>query len=286
MERRTAVIIVAGGSGQRCGGGLPKQFRLLGGVPVLARTINRFAEALPGAETVVVLPGRYVEFWKNLAARFDVAPHAVVAGGAERSASVRCGAAALRSEPELIAVQDGVRPLASAELIRRVAQAAAERGAVVPAVEPADSFRTVDGDGSQPIDRGRLRAVQTPQVFRADWLLDAYRAERAGGFTDDASLVERSGHRICLVEGERTNIKLTTEEDFVVAEALLAARCAGEPSEERPEEPFEERPEEPSEAAPEETSGESIEQTPERAIPNKTPEDRAGGAACGSGQIP
>lgn len=247
MERQTAVIIVAGGSGRRCGGGLPKQFRLLAGQPVLARTINLFAAALPGAEIIVVLPERYTEFWKNFAARFDVAPHAIAAGGAQRFHSVRSGLAALRSEPELIAVQDGVRPLASSELIRRVVEAAAEQGAVVPAVEPADSFRAVEGSGTRIVDRSRLRAVQTPQAFRTDWLLSAYRAEYDEAFTDDASLVERAGHRICLVEGERTNIKLTTEEDFIVAEALLAARCA----EELPEETHAGM----SEATPEQTLG-------------------------------
>lgn len=224
MERRTAVIIVAGGSGRRCGGGVPKQFRLLGGVPVLARTINRFAEALPGAEIVAVLPGEYTEFWKNFAARFDVCAHTAVTGGDERFESVRRGLAALSSEPELIAVQDGVRPLVSADLILRVADAAAEQGAAVPAVEPADSFRMTEDGGSRSIDRSRLRAVQTPQVFRAEWLRSAYEAASDAAYTDDASVVERAGHAICLVEGERTNIKLTTAEDFVVAEALLAVR--------------------------------------------------------------
>ena len=118
MER-TGVIIVAGGSGTRCGGTLPKQFALLGGMPVLARTINVCAEALPGAEIVVVLPERYTAFWTDFAARFDVAKHHTATGGAERFDSVRRGIEALRSDPELIAVQDGVRPLASVGMIRR-----------------------------------------------------------------------------------------------------------------------------------------------------------------------
>ena len=123
MER-TGVLIVAGGSGRRCGGQLPKQFRLLGGQPVLARTINRFAEALPGARIVAILPAEYAAFWHDLAARFDVAAHTVAEGGAERFHSVRNGLMALPPETELIAVQDGVRPLAGVEMIRRVAEAA------------------------------------------------------------------------------------------------------------------------------------------------------------------
>lgn len=224
MER-TAVIIVAGGSGRRMGEGLPKQFRFLGNLPVLARTIGLFADALPGAEIVVVLPEGHISFWKDLAARFDVAGHRVVAGGAERFDSVRCGLKALTGDPELIAVQDGVRPLGTAEMIRRVVRAAAEHGAAIPVVEPVDSFRETDSAGnSHPVDRSRLRCVQTPQVFRADVLCNAYAAEFRPAFTDDASVVEAAGHPVCLVPGERGNIKLTAPEDFIVAEALLTAR--------------------------------------------------------------
>ena len=230
MER-TGVIIVAGGSGRRAGGARPKQFRFLGGMPVLARTINNFAAALPGAEIVVVLPEQHIDFWKNLAARFDVAKHKVAAGGAERFDSVKNGLAALASDPELIAVQDGVRPLGTAAMIRRVAEAAARHGAAIPVVEPVDSFRETDGEpdaaGNAPshiVDRRRLRIVQTPQIFRADILLRAYGAEYRAEFTDDASVVEAAGHEVYLAEGERENLKLTTPEDFTVAEALIAAR--------------------------------------------------------------
>ena len=239
----TGVLIVAGGSGRRCGGQLPKQFRLLGGQPVLARTINLFAEALPGARIVVVLPAEYAAFWHDLAARFDVAAHTVAEGGAERFHSVRNGLAALPAETELIAVQDGVRPLASVGMIRRVAEAATAAGAAIPVVEPVDSFRETDGpdtpaaaaeDPQTPshiVDRRRLRIVQTPQIFRAGLLRAAYEAPYDAAFTDDASVVERAGHAVRLVAGERTNLKLTTPEDFIVAEALLAAREESEKSE-------------------------------------------------------
>lgn len=230
MER-TGVIIVAGGSGRRAGGARPKQFRFLGGMPVLARTINNFAAALPGAEIVVVLPEQHIDFWKNLAARFDVAKHEVEAGGAERFDSVKNGLAALASDPELIAVQDGVRPLGTAAMIRRVAEAAARHGAAIPVVEPVDSLRETDGEpdaaGNAPshiVDRRRLRIVQTPQIFRADILRRAYGTEYRTEFTDDASVVEAAGHEVCLAEGERENLKLTTPADFTVAEALIAAR--------------------------------------------------------------
>ena len=180
MER-TGVIIVAGGSGSRAGGARPKQFRFLDGMPVLARTINTFAAALPGAEIVAVLPEQHIGFWKNLSARFDVAEHKIAAGGAERFHSVRNGLAALTSDPGLIAVQDGVRPLGSVAMIRRVAEAAAKHGAAIPVVEPVDSFRETDGEAdaagraaSHIVDRRLLRIVQTPQIFRAEVLRRAY----------------------------------------------------------------------------------------------------------------
>lgn len=220
----TGIIIVAGGSGRRAGGVRPKQFAFLAGVPVLARTINNFAAAMPGAEIVAVLPEQHIEFWKNLAARFDVAAHTVAAGGAERFDSVKNGLAALTTGPELIAVQDGVRPLGSQELIRRTVAAAAEHGTAIPVVEPVDSFRETDGAASQIIDRRRLRIVQTPQVFRAELLRRAYETEYRPEFTDDASVVELSGEAVFLCEGERANLKITTPEDTVIAEALLADR--------------------------------------------------------------
>ena len=223
MER-TGIIIVAGGSGRRAGGARPKQFAFLAGMPVLARTINNFAAAMPGAEIVAVLPEQHIEFWNNLAARFDVAAHRVVAGGAERFDSVKNGLAALTTDPELIAVQDGVRPLGSQELIRRTVAAAAEHGTAIPVVEPVDSFRETDGAASQIIDRRRLRIVQTPQVFRAELLRRAYETEYRPEFTDDASVVELSGEAVFLCEGERANLKITTPEDTVIAEALLADR--------------------------------------------------------------
>lgn len=223
MTQKTGIIIVAGGSGRRMGGARPKQFRLLDGQPVLARTINALAEALPGALLIAVLPAEQMGYWRNLAARFDVAPHTVVEGGAERFHSVRNGLSALPADTELIAVHDGVRPLVSAELVRRTTEAAAEHGTAVPAVLPTDSFRETDGTASHPLDRTRLRAVQTPQVFKAALLRKAYETDFSAAFTDDASVVEHAGYPVFLCEGDQRNLKITTRDDLIAAEALLAA---------------------------------------------------------------
>ena len=221
--KRTAVIIVAGGGGKRMGGSLPKQFMVLGDRPILAHTINRFHAALPTAQLIVVLPEEHIPFWENLRARFEVARHQVVAGGAERFHSVKNGLQAVGYEVELVAVQDGVRPLISRELILRTAEAADTYGAAVPVVEAVDSYRRVEGESSHIIDRAPLRIVQTPQFFRRALLDEAYETEFSPRFTDDASVVEAMGETVHLVVGERRNLKITTREDLIIAQALLDA---------------------------------------------------------------
>lgn len=220
MAKR-GVIIVAGGSGSRMQSALPKQFLMLGGMPVVARTINTFSEALPGAEIVVVLPEEHIALWENLRARFDVARHRIVAGGKERFHSVLNGINALSDEIEYIAVHDGVRAMATKKLIIRAMLAAEEHDAVIPVVDVIDSYRRVEGNESHIVPRAELRIVQTPQIFKAQTLRNAYSVAFSPAFTDDASVVEAAGGRITLVEGERTNIKLTTPEDMAYAEWLL-----------------------------------------------------------------
>lgn len=223
MAKR-GVIIVAGGAGSRMQSTLPKQFMILGGEPVVARTINTFSEALPGAEIVVVLPKEHISLWKNLAARFDVAAHTCVAGGKERFDSVKCGIDALSPEVEYIAIHDGVRALVSKRLIINAMLKIESADAVIPVVEAVDSYRVVEGNSSEVISRAKLRIVQTPQLFRSDILRRAYEQEYNPRFTDDATVVESLGVGITLIDGERSNIKLTTPEDMQFAEALLSAR--------------------------------------------------------------
>lgn len=216
------VIIVAGGAGRRMGGALPKQFMMLGQEPILARSINRIREALPRAEIVVVLPEQHIELWRNMAARFDVAQHKIAIGGKERFHSVKSGLEALGQEVKIIAVHDAVRPLVSKRLIIRLVLSTESHDAVIPVVAPADSLREVVGDESHIVDRSRLRLVQTPQLFRADVLRQAYEQNFSERFTDDASVVEAAGYRVMLDEGERENFKITTPMDMILAEAVIA----------------------------------------------------------------
>ncbi len=152
---------------------------------------------------------------------FDT-PHSVVAGGTTRTESVKNGLALL-SGCDLVGIHDGVRPLVSRELIINVLNEALRSGAAIPAVRVTDSLRKLSCDGSHTVDRGCFVAVQTPQFFRCDVITDVY-AAIYGEFTDDASAVQAAGHRIAIVEGERSNIKVTLPEDMAVARALMECR--------------------------------------------------------------
>ena len=221
---KTGVVIVAGGSGRRMGAALPKQFMMLGNMPILGRTINRMREALPAAQIVVVLPAEHIELWRNIAARFDIAEHKIATGGAERFHSVKNGIEALGEDVKTIAIHDGVRPLVSKKLIIKLVLECEEHDAVIPAVAPTDSYRIVEGVGSRIIDRSQLRMIQTPQCFSAEALRKAYEQPFSASFTDDASVMEAAGHAITLIEGERENIKITTPSDITIAEAIIASQ--------------------------------------------------------------
>lgn len=217
-------IIVAGGSGKRFGSELPKQFLPLDGKAVLMRTIEKFEQA--GASIVVVLPAEHQEMWMTMCkeSNFSVT-HIVATGGKTRFESVKNGIAAIESlyGSDLVAVHDGVRPMVSVELINRCYNTAQQSGSAIPVINPSDSIRQVLDDGtSRQLLRSSLRSVQTPQTFRAELLLGAYDVEESPLFTDDASVVERAGHQVSLVEGEVTNLKITTPIDMTIATQLIA----------------------------------------------------------------
>ncbi|RNI28876.1 2-C-methyl-D-erythritol 4-phosphate cytidylyltransferase [Rufibacter latericius] len=216
-------IVVAGGSGSRMQASRPKQFLLIGGEPVLMHTLRRFHAFDPTMPLVVVLPEAEISAWQGLCEehQFPI-EHRVVAGGNSRFQSVKNGLAALEQEEDgVVAVHDGVRPFIDQTILETAYGAAAEKGASVVAVTLKESIRRVRGNHSKAVDRTAYRLVQTPQCFRLPLLRRAYAQPEIPLFTDDASVVERFGHKIELVEGNFRNIKLTTPEDLVLAEAFL-----------------------------------------------------------------
>lgn len=220
MQRST--IIVAGGSGKRMGAPVPKQFMLLNGKPLLCRTIDIFRAYDATMPIIVVLPEAHIPIWKALCIGHGFhTEHSIVAGGEERFHSVRNGIAAV-DHNGVVAVHDGVRPMVSVELIARCFDAAEEHGSAIPVVPISSSVREVMGGTSRSMDRSALRTVQTPQCFRVELLNKAFELPYDAAFTDEATLVERTGVTVQLVEGEDANIKITTPLDLKVAEMLLA----------------------------------------------------------------
>lgn len=221
MNKERYAIIVAGGRGLRMGGELPKQFLPLSGKPVLMRTLELFEGEV--SRIILVLPEDHIPFWQDLCERYHFTlPHTVALGGETRFHSVRSGLSHLPQEG-LVAVHDGVRPLASRALIRRSFEEAERSGAALPTCPVTDSLRLRQDEGkSEAVDRSRYVAVQTPQTFDLGQLQRAYQQAYSPLFTDDASVYEAASlGSITLIDGEETNIKLTTPRDLLLAELLL-----------------------------------------------------------------
>jgi 2-C-methyl-D-erythritol 4-phosphate cytidylyltransferase len=217
------VIIVAGGSGQRMNTAVPKQFIPIAGKPILMQTIEAFTRFDKDLKPILVLPDCHVSYWESLCEEyhFDV-EHQVVVGGETRFESVKNGLDALpQIDKALVAVHDGVRPMVSNDTISTCFESASRYGSGVPVVALVDSIRRVEEDVNFAEDRRRFRLVQTPQVFDYELLQRAYCQAYTPLFTDDASVVEALGVGVHLVEGNRENIKITTQDDLVWAEVFL-----------------------------------------------------------------
>lgn len=218
---KKCAIIVAGGKGLRFGSELPKQFLLMSGKPVLMHTIDAFHKCDTTFEIIIVLPKEHINFWHELCKKYNFeTPHKIAHGGATRWESVKNGLE-LINDNCIVGIHDGVRPLISANLIDTLYKSAETDGAVIPATKVTDSLRVVDErGGSSAIERVKYRAVQTPQVFKSDIIKEAYNMPFEDSFTDDASVVERYGIKIHLIEGEDINIKITSAKDLKIAELL------------------------------------------------------------------
>ena len=221
MTDSKIAIIVAGGKGERMQADIPKQFIELQGKPVLMHTLEVFRRYDASVQLILVLPSVQFGFWNELCRKHNFTlTHQVVAGGQTRFQSVKNGLEAVKA-PALVAVHDGVRPLVSVETIARCFDEAAKRDAVIPVVDSVDSIRQLTENGSQSVDRTAYKLVQTPQIFNSEILKKAYEQDFSPLFTDDASVAEAIGVKIHLVEGNRENIKITTEFDLRIAEILI-----------------------------------------------------------------
>ncbi len=224
---RCAALVAAAGSSSRMGG-INKLLEPLDGIPVLVRTLTALERAQRVDSIVIATREEDLITVSQLCKTYGITKCTkVIRGGEDREHSVLLAALEAEPDTELLAVQDGARPLVSPVLIDRVIEAAQRCGAAAPAIPVKDTIKTVREDGAveETLERSRLRAVQTPQVFEASLLKAALQAalEERAVLTDDCSAVERLGKVVYLIEGEETNLKITTPTDLILAEALLAA---------------------------------------------------------------
>lgn len=224
---KASAIIVAAGKGSRMNSKINKQYLLLNGKPVLAHTIDVFEKAECISEIIVVINKNDKNFFINSV----IKPYnfkkitAVAEGGEDRQASVFNGLCHVSHESEIVAVHDGARPFVTTDIIQRSVDVALKDGAACVGVPVKDTIKKVDEELNvkQTPDRSFLWAIQTPQTFRKNIIADAHRNAALDGFrgTDDSVLAERLGYRVRMVMGSYTNIKITTAEDLVIAEAIL-----------------------------------------------------------------
>ncbi len=216
------IIIVAGGKGTRMGTDIPKQFLLLCGKPVLMHTIEAFYQYDENIGIVLVLPEEQQLYWQELCEQYKfIIKHTVVSGGKTRFHSVKNGLNLVAKKDAIVGIHDGVRPLVPLSVISECYKEAEQKGTVFPVIPVVDTLRQKTASGSVLVDRENYCLVQTPQVFDASIIQDAYNQEYSEKFTDDISVVEIMGKSVFSVEGSRRNIKITTPEDLIVAEAFM-----------------------------------------------------------------
>lgn len=218
------IIIVAGGKGLRMGGEIPKQFLPIAGKPVLMRTIERFHEYSADLGIILVLPVEQQDYWSELCNKHNFCiKHIIANGGATRFHSVQNGLAMIPDTAEgIVGVHDGVRPFVSIETIERCYATARKEKAVIPVTPVVETLRFIDNEGKgRNVLRSDYRLVQTPQTFDIQLLKRANKQEYRESFTDDASVVESIGQTVCMVEGNRENIKITTPFDLTIAKVLV-----------------------------------------------------------------
>lgn len=226
-EPRCSAVIVAAGSSERMGS--DKLTAMLGGIPVLARTLKVFEASPYVTEIVVVTRNDRIEEIADLCKEFGISKAAkVLSGGATRVESALVGVSEVSAKASLIAIHDGARPLVTPEVIERTVIAAQQHYAAVPVIPSVDTLKAVDAKGfvAGTVDRATTWRVQTPQVFKADFIKGALTKamEKNLPLTDDCSAVEMMGVKTMTVPGDEDNIKLTTPRDMILAEAILKAR--------------------------------------------------------------
>jgi 2-C-methyl-D-erythritol 4-phosphate cytidylyltransferase len=223
--KKTA-IIVAGGTGQRMGAALPKQFLAIEGKSILLHTVSQFVAAFWDINFVIVLPLDYISEGQNLIESSGLTQHIqIIAGGDTRFQSVKNGLAQVDADA-IVFVHDAVRCLLTPALVQRCYEQALEKGSAIPAVASTDTIRIIEGEKHHLVDRENVMMIQTPQTFNAAILIKAFEQAYQPAFTDEANVLEASGTEVYLIDGEYENIKITRPLDLAIANYILAKRAS------------------------------------------------------------
>jgi len=216
-----AVIIVAGGSGSRMNNELPKQLIEINNKPVVVYSIEKFIQFNKNIQVIISLHENYFDLFEKIKTQHNLENIQVVQGGDTRYQSVKNGLALLNENVTIVGVHDAARPLVSLQTIEKTFADAKQFGAAIPVIDMNESLREVNDNNSKAVDRNKFKIVQTPQCFKKEILLNAYKMPHSPLFTDDASIVEKTGYKIFLTEGNRENIKITYPQDLSAAQMLL-----------------------------------------------------------------
>lgn len=224
---KNVAIIAAGGSGRRMGAEISKQYLQLSGVPILTQTLRKFEEAVTISNAILVVPYDDIEYVeREIVDKYRISKVTdIIAGGKERQDSVRNGLEFIGSDSEIVIIHDGVRPFIASKLIDITVKMAAEEGAVTLGVPVKDTIKSIDGMSvvKETLTRNALWFTQTPQAFRSEIIKKAYKQAYESNYlgTDDSCLVERIGVKVRMITGSYDNIKITTQDDLIIGEALL-----------------------------------------------------------------
>ena len=222
IDYKQFVIIVAGGLGVRMGTSTPKQFLCINNKPILMHTIQKFYNYNNLINIIIALPNEHFSTWENLCLKYNFnIKHTIISGGDTRYQSVKNGLKAISSKG-LIAVHDAVRPLVSTNLIAKCYNEALKNDNAIPCIGVSETIREIDENTSKQLNRNNIKLIQTPQVFDSEMLQTAYKSKFKNNFTDDASVIERAGFKLNFIEGEKQNIKITTDLDLKLAEFYMS----------------------------------------------------------------
>lgn len=214
-------IIVAGGSGSRMKTSVPKQFLELDGLPIVMHSIQKFIGSPTDFKIILCLPEDQFDLWKYLCKKHNFkVPVELSIGGTTRFQSVKNALEPIKGEG-IVAIHDAVRPFINRELIKRGIEVCLKFGNAIPSIPLKESLRKVENEKNKAVDRSMYQMIQTPQFFRLVDLKQAYSQKYEEGFTDDATVLEKSGKSIQLFEGMDKNIKITYPEDLEMAKAIL-----------------------------------------------------------------